>query len=156
MPPLVVDQARAVSPALPPEPPVLLSDPTQQVPALQGTVDLDERTATARLVRDEALPGQGQQAPRERSNSDDKQPVAGVSPDREAAPARARVRTAVLVLEKQQGGFAYIPAGIAPAGKAPRLGAARVKSTVLQADGDAPQPLTIVALTAGANARRGR
>jgi hypothetical protein len=153
---LVINTALEVSQALPAETQLILGNTTKQLPTINGKVDLDEATATESLLLDAALPVKRQKEPRERRKGDEKQLVAVVSHDREAATERARMRTDGLVLEKKQGGFEYITGVIDNEEKEPLPLAAIVKSKVIQEDGDDPNPLNIVALTAGAKARRGR
>lgn len=66
------------------------------------------------------------------------------------------VRTDVVLLEKQQGGFEYITGVIDPAGNEPLPVADIIKSKVIQEYGEARNPLNIVAITDGAKDIRGR
>jgi hypothetical protein len=116
---LVVDKALAVSQALTEETQVILHHPTQQLPAINGQVDIDEATETEMLLLDDALQVKGQKETRERRKSDEQQPVEVISQDREAATERARVSTEVMMLEKKQGSFEYITEVIGNEEKAP-------------------------------------
>ncbi|MCK7499203.1 MAG: hypothetical protein MZW92_58520 [Comamonadaceae bacterium] len=62
----------------------------------------------------------------------------------------------MVVLEKKQGGFAYLTGVIDEAGNEPVPLAALVKSKVIQEYGDERKPLNIVAITDGAKDIRGR
>jgi hypothetical protein len=153
---LVVGKALEVRQALLEETQLILSDTAKKLPAITGKVDIDEGTEKEILLLDDALQVKGQEATRESKKSDENQLVEVISQNREAATEGARISTDVILLEKQQGGFEYITEVIDKEGKEPLPLAAIVKSKVIQEYGDAQKPLTIVALTDGAKALRGR
>ena len=152
----MVNKALEVSQALTEETQLILGDATKKLPAINGKVDIYEATETEILLLDDALPVKRQKEARERRKGDENQPIEVVSSDCEAATERARISTEVRVLEKKKGGFEYITGVIDNEEKEPLPLASIVKSKVIQEYGDEPNPLTIVVITDGAKAIRGR
>jgi hypothetical protein len=153
---LVVAKALEVSQALTAETQSILTNPTKQLPAINGKVDIYEAAEKETLLLDDAIQVKGQKEMRDRKKSDENKPVEVISQGSEAATERARINTDVIVLEKKKGGFEYITEVIDKTEKEPLPLAAIVKSKVIQEYGDEPQPLNIVAITDGAKAIRGR
>ena len=153
---LVVGKALEVSQALTEETQRILGDPTQQLPPINEQVNIYEATEKEILCMDDAIQVKGQKATRERIKDQEDQKVAVDPPNNEAAGNRVWARTEVVVLEKKQGGFAYLTGVIDEAGNEPVPLAALVKSKVIQEYGDERKPLNIVAITDGAKDIRGR
>ena len=153
---LVVGKALEVSQALTEETQRILGDPTQQLPPINEQVNIYEATEKEILCMDDAIQVKGQKATRERIKDQEDQKVAVDPLNNEAAGNRVWVRTEVVVLEKKQGGFAYLTGVIDEAGNEPVPLAALVKSKVIQEYGDERKPLNIVAITDGAKDIRGR
>ena len=152
----MVGKALEVSQALTEETQRILGDPTQQLPPINAQVNIYEATENEILLMDDAIQVKGQKATRERIKDQEDQKVAVDPLNNEAAGNRVWVRTEVVVLEKKQGGFAYLTGVIDEAGNEPVPLAALVKSKVIQEYGDERKPLNIVAITDGAKDIRGR
>lgn len=153
---LVVGKALEVSRALTEETQAILSDATKKLPPINQHVNLYEAKGKEILLMDDAIQVKGQKTTRDRQENHENQLVEWDSRRGEAAEPRRWVRTNVLVLEKNQGGFAYITEVIDPEGNEPLPVADIVKSKVIQEYGEAQKPLNIVAITDGAKDIRGR
>ena len=153
---LVVDKALEVSRALTEETQAILSDATKKLPPINQRTNLYEAKEKEILLMDDAIQVKGQKTTRDRQENQETQLVEWDSRRGEAAEPRRWVRTNVLVLEKNQGGFEYITEVIDSEGNELLPVADIVKSKVIQEYGAAGKPLNIVAITDGAKDIRGR
>ena len=156
---LVVDKALEVSRALTEETQTILSDGTKKLPRINPRANLYEAKEKEILLMDDAIQVKGQKTTRDRQEPQEPQEnqlVEWDSQPGEAAEPRRWVRTNVLVLEKNQGGFEYITEVIDAEGNELLPVADIVKSKVIQEYGEARKPLNIVAITDGAKDIRGR
>ena len=154
---LVVGKALEVSQALTEETQGILGDATKKLPPINQKVNIYEATEKEILLMDDAIQVKGQKATRDHQKNTENQVVEVDFRRSEAVDIKKSwVRTDVVLLEKQQGGFEYITGVIDPAGNEPLPVADIIKSKVIQEYGEARNPLNIVAITDGAKDIRGR
>ena len=116
---LVVGKALEVSQALTEETQGILSDATKKLPPINQKVNIDEATEKEILFMDDAIQVKGQKATRDHQKNKENQVVEVDFRRSEAVDIKSWVRTDVVLLEKQQGGFEYITGTIDPAGNEP-------------------------------------
>jgi hypothetical protein len=140
---IVVDKAVCVSEQLRQEVQSVLD--AVQMPAINPRVDIYDPNQTEILLLEDAIQVKEQKQTREKRTSQDGARVTG-----------SRVSTDVMMLEKADGGFHYLTAGIDAQGE-PRVPLADiVRAKIAEEYGTTQAVLNIVAITDGAKAIRSR